>query len=179
MIGGQQEIIDHLIALAPGMATCPRCLSEMGARIVRLHPCRLECCRTLREALHNAMSITQVYAEVFDLRKNAGSEALLGAGRFNLVVADIAEMWRRGGFITSWLLDLPTVAVANGPSLDAYPGFIEDSGEGKWTEQFDEAVAIDDARPAALRARFFWRRFAQTGLSAMRKGFGRPKALQP
>jgi 6-phosphogluconate dehydrogenase len=112
------------------------------------------------------MSIMQAFAEVFDVQKNAGSEALLEAER------------RRGSFSISWLLDLPAAAVANGQSLDAYAGFVEPSDEGRWTEQFDEAVAID-ALSAALLARFLSQRFAEKTLSAMRKGFGRPKALQP
>jgi 6-phosphogluconate dehydrogenase len=118
------------------------------------------------------------YADVFDSLENAGSDAL-PAERFNLNIADIAEVWRRGSFVASWLLDLPASALANNPALDAYCGFVEDSGEGRSTEQAAiEAVDVD-VLSAALLARFRSRCSAEKSLSAMRKGFGRLKALPP
>jgi 6-phosphogluconate dehydrogenase len=181
MISSQQEIIDRLgptfMALAPGTGNAPA-LSERDGRHLRIECGYIHAgssgARQFVKMAHNGMSIMQSYAEVFDIRKNAGSEAL----RFNLDIADIAEVWRRGGFIPSWLLDLAAPALANGPSLDACSGFVEDSREGRWTEQFDETVAIDPLA-AALFARLLSRRFAEKTLSGMRKGFSRPKALQP
>jgi 6-phosphogluconate dehydrogenase len=135
--------------------------------------------------VHNGIEygLMQAYAEGFDVLKNAGSEALPQAERFDLDLADIAEVWRRGSVITSWLLDLTAAALAKDSALDAYSGFVEDSGEGRWTLQ----AAIDEAVPAevlaaSLFARFRSRRdhtFAEKVLSAMRKGFGghiEPKA---
>jgi 6-phosphogluconate dehydrogenase len=118
----------------------------------------------------------QAYAEGFDILKNAGSKLLPEAERFNLDIADIAEVWRRGSVITSWLLDLTASALAKDPGRDAYSGFVEDSGEGRWTVQaaIDEAVPVE-VLSAALFARFHSRRahtFAEKILSAMRKGFG-------
>jgi 6-phosphogluconate dehydrogenase len=91
-------------------------------------------------------------------------------------LADIAELWRRGSVVTSWLLDLSAAALARQPDLSGYSGFVQDSGEGRWTVQ----AAIDEAVPAevltaALYARFRSRQehtFAEKMLSAMRAGFG-------
>jgi 6-phosphogluconate dehydrogenase len=135
--------------------------------------------------VHNGIEygLMQAYAEGFDILKNAGSEALPQVERFELDLADIAEVWRRGSVITSWLLDLTAAALANDAALDAYSGFVEDSGEGRWTLQ----AAINESVPAevlaaSLFARFRSRRdhtFAEKVLSAMRRGFGghvEPKA---
>ncbi len=77
------------------------------------------------------VSIMQAYAEVFHIPKNARSEALPEAERFNLDIAAIAEVWRRGSIITSQLLDLAARALANDPSLDAYSGLVEDRAGGE------------------------------------------------
>jgi 6-phosphogluconate dehydrogenase len=98
------------------------------------------------------------------------------AERFDLDITDIAEVWRRGSVITSWLLDLTASALVEDPALNAYSGFVQDSGEGRWTIQ----AAIEEAVPAevlsaALYTRFRSRQehtFAEKILSAMRKGFG-------
>jgi 6-phosphogluconate dehydrogenase len=118
----------------------------------------------------------QAYAEGFDILKNAGAKTLPTAERFNLDLANIAEVWRRGSVVTSWLLDLTATALATDPALDGFSGFVQDSGEGRWTLQ----AAIDEAVPAevlaaALFTRFRSRQdhtFAEKVLSAMRKGFG-------
>jgi 6-phosphogluconate dehydrogenase len=118
----------------------------------------------------------QAYAEGFDILKNANIEALPEDHRFELDVADIAEVWRRGSVIPSWLLDLTASALAKSPTLGTYSGFVEDSGEGRWTVN----AAIDEAVPAevltaALFVRFRSRKehtFAEKILSAMRHGFG-------
>lgn len=96
--------------------------------------------------------------------------------RYEFNLADIAELWRRGSVVTSWLLDLTAEALARNPDLSNYSGFVQDSGEGRWTVQ----AAIDGAVPAdvltaALYARFRSRldhTFAEKILSAMRQGFG-------
>src|ERR1700719_2560109 len=124
----------------------------------------------------------QPYAEGFDILKNANIEALPQDHRFDLDIADIAEVWRRGSVIPSWLLDLTASALAKNPTLGAYSGFVEDSGEGRWTVN----AAIDEAVPAevltaALLARFRSRKehtFAGEILSAMRDGFGGHKEPQ-
>src|SRR3974390_665611 len=120
--------------------------------------------------------LMQAYAEGFDILKNANIDALPAEHRFDLDIADIAEVWRRGSVIPSWLLDLTASALAENPAPDNYSRFVEDSGEGRWTVN----AAIDEAVPAevltaALFARFRSRKqhtFAEKILSAMRAGFG-------
>ena len=129
--------------------------------------------------VHNGIEygLMQAYAEGFDILKNANIEALPAEHRFDLDIADIAEVWRRGSVIPSWLLDLTATALAQRRTRStAYSGFVEDSGEGRWTVN----AAIDEAVPAevltaALFARFRSRKehtFAEKILSAMRDGFG-------
>jgi 6-phosphogluconate dehydrogenase len=128
--------------------------------------------------IHNGIEygLMQAYAEGFDILRNASSPALPPEHRFDFDVADVAEVWRRGSVITSWLLDLTAIALADDEHLSTYSGYVEDSGEGRWTIQ----AAIDEAVPAevltaALYARFRSRQehtFAEKMLSAMRQGFG-------
>jgi 6-phosphogluconate dehydrogenase len=96
--------------------------------------------------------------------------------RYELNVADIAEVWRRGSVVSSWLLDLTAMALAENPSLSNYTGFVQDSGEGRWTimAALEEAVPVD-VLSAALFTRFRSRQdhtFAEKLLSAMRQKFG-------
>jgi 6-phosphogluconate dehydrogenase len=96
--------------------------------------------------------------------------------RYKLELADIAEVWRRGSVVSSWLLDLTAIALAEDVELSEFSGHVEDSGEGRWTIQ----AAIEEAVPAevlsaALYTRFRSRQdhtFAEKILSAMRKQFG-------
>ncbi|MDO8988807.1 MAG: decarboxylating 6-phosphogluconate dehydrogenase [Sideroxyarcus sp.] len=128
--------------------------------------------------VHNGIEygLMQAYAEGFDILKNANAETLPAAERYDLNLPDIAELWRRGSVVTSWLLDLSAEALARNPDLSNYSGFVQDSGEGRWTVQ----AALDEAVPAevltaALYARFRSRQehtFADKVLSAMRHGFG-------
>jgi 6-phosphogluconate dehydrogenase len=128
--------------------------------------------------IHNGIEygLMQAYAEGFDILKHANSDTLPADHRFDIDLADIAEVWRRGSVIPSWLLDLTASALAKQPALETYSGFVEDSGEGRWTVN----AAIDEAVPAevltaALFARFRSRQdhtFAEKILSAMREGFG-------
>ena len=96
--------------------------------------------------------------------------------RYDLNVADVAEVWRRGSVVSSWLLDLTAMALLEDPDLKGYSGFVQDSGEGRWTIQaaLEEAVPAD-VLTAALYTRFRSRQehtFAEKILSAMRKKFG-------
>ncbi len=108
--------------------------------------------------------------------KNADSKNLPEDHRMTLNVGDIAEVWRRGSVVASWLLDLTAIALAEDPKLDSFTGSVEDSGEGRWTVQaaIDEAVPAD-VLTAALFVRFRSRQnhtYAEKLLSAMRKQFG-------
>ena len=128
--------------------------------------------------IHNGIEygMMQALAEGFDILKNANTQQLPAEHRLDLDTADIAEVWRRGSVVTSWLLDLTSSALAADAELAGYSGFVEDSGEGRWTVE----AAIAEAVPAevltsALYTRFRSRRdhtFAEKVLSAMRQGFG-------
>jgi 6-phosphogluconate dehydrogenase len=96
--------------------------------------------------------------------------------RYELNLPDIAEVWRRGSVISSWLLDLTAAALSEDPSLDRFAGRVSDSGEGRWTIK----AAIDEAVPAPVLTAALYSRFASRGeadfqnrvLSAMRLQFG-------
>jgi len=128
--------------------------------------------------VHNGIEygLMQAYAEGFDIMKNANSQGLSQEHRYDLNLADIAELWRRGSVIGSWLLDLTAMALAENPTLSNYTGAVQDSGEGRWTIM----TAIEEAVPAevlsaALYTRFRSRQehtFAEKMLSAMREKFG-------
>jgi len=128
--------------------------------------------------VHNGVEygIMEAYAEGFEIFKNQTKEEVPEDLRFDLPLVDIAEVWRRGSVVSSWLLDLTAAALAKVPTLEEYSGFVQDSGEGRWTIE----AAIQNATPAdvlsaALYARFRSRQeksFANQMLSAMRAGFG-------
>src|SRR6266542_6057098 len=128
--------------------------------------------------VHNGIEygLMQAYAEGFDIFHNANSKDLPEELRYDLNVSDIAEVWRRGSVVSSWLLDLTAIALFEDPELREYTGFVQDSGEGRGTIQ----AAIEEAVPAevlsaALYTRFRSRQehtFAEKILSAMRKKFG-------
>ncbi len=128
--------------------------------------------------VHNGIEygIMQAYAEGFDIFKNATSKELPEEIRYDLNLPDIAEVWRRGSVISSWLLDLTAMALLENPTLSEYSGFVQDSGEGRWTIQ----AALEESVPAevltaALYTRFRSRQehtFAEKMLSAMRQKFG-------
>jgi 6-phosphogluconate dehydrogenase len=195
MIGGDKEVVDRLdpvfAALAPGEAgvkTSPG-RDDRDPRVERgyIHAGPHGAGHFVK-MIHNGIEygLMQAYAEGLDILGNAGSKSRPPAERFDINLADVAEVWRRGSVITSWLLDITAAALAADPTLNAYSGFVEDSGEGRWTLQ----AAIDEAVPAevlaaALFARFRSRQdhtFAEKVLSAMRRGFGghlEPKAPHP
>ncbi len=192
MIGGEKNVIDRLdpifAALAPGVGNVPRTPGRDGrdprAERGYIHAGPNGAGHFVK-MVHNGIEygLMQAYAEGFEILKEARSEALPEAERFDLDLADISEVWRRGSVISSWLLDLTASALAEDSNLDAYSGFVEDSGEGRWTIEAAIAEAVPaDVLSAALYARFRSRRehtFAEKILSAMRKGFGghiEPKA---
>jgi 6-phosphogluconate dehydrogenase len=128
--------------------------------------------------IHNGIEygLMQSYAEGFDILRNAAKEALPAGQRYDLDLPAIAELWRRGSVVSSWLLDLTARALAADPGLAGFEGRVEDSGEGRWTVQaaLEEAVPAD-VITAALYARFRSRQehtFAEKLLSAMRRQFG-------
>ena len=185
MIGGEKPVVDRLdpifAALAPGAGDIPRTEGRDGRdpRIERgyIHAGPVGAGHFVK-MIHNGIEygLMQAYAEGFDILKNANIDALPADHRYDFDLADIAEVWRRGSVIPSWLLDLTSTALADSPQLAEYSGFVEDSGEGRWTVN----AAIDEAVPAevltaALFARFRSRKqhtFAEKILSAMRAGFG-------
>jgi 6-phosphogluconate dehydrogenase len=185
MIGGTKEIVDRLDplfkALAPGPGNVPRTPGRNGrdprAEYGYIHAGPHGAGHFVK-MVHNGIEygLMQAFAEGFDILKNAGSEALPQEARFDLDLTDIAEVWRRGSVVSSWLLDLAASALTADPQLEGFQGVVEDSGEGRWTimAAIDEAVPAD-VLSAALYTRFRSRRehtFAEKILSAMRKGFG-------
>jgi 6-phosphogluconate dehydrogenase len=185
MIGGPKAAVDHLdpifSALAPGQGEIARTPGRDGAdaRAERgyIHAGPSGAGHFVK-MVHNGIEygLMQAYGEGFDILRNKTSEDLPEAERFTLNLPDIAEVWRRGSVISSWLLDLSAAALAKDPQLATYSGFVQDSGEGRWTVE----AAIEEAVPAevitaALYARFRSRQdstFAEKMLSAMRFGFG-------
>jgi 6-phosphogluconate dehydrogenase len=128
--------------------------------------------------IHNGIEygLMQAYAEGFDILMGANSKNLPAGLSYDLNLPDIAELWRRGSVISSWLLDLTATALASDRKLDGYSGFVEDSGEGRWTiaAALEEEVSAD-VLSTAVFTRFRSRlehTFAEKILSAMRKGFG-------
>jgi 6-phosphogluconate dehydrogenase len=185
MIGGEAETFRHLEpvfkTLAPGRGdTTPspgREKSTSTAEEGYLH-CGPSGAGHFVKMVHNGIEygLMQAYAEGFDIFRNAASTDLAAEHRFDLNLADIAEVWRRGSVVGSWLLDLIAVALAEDPSLNEYTGFVQDSGEGRWTimAAIEEAVPAD-VLSASLYTRFRSRQqhtFAEKMLSAMRKKFG-------
>jgi 6-phosphogluconate dehydrogenase len=128
--------------------------------------------------IHNGIEygMMQAYAEGLDIMRGANGTQLPKEIQYDLNLADITELWRRGSVVTSWLLDLTAMALTEDPQLKKYTGFVQDSGEGRWTVQ----AAIDEAVPAevltsSLYTRFRSRQdhtFAEKVLSAMREKFG-------
>jgi 6-phosphogluconate dehydrogenase len=128
--------------------------------------------------IHNGIEygLMQAYAEGFDILLNARSPDLPEQHRYDLPLRDIAEVWRRGSVVSSWLLDLTAQALVESPTLAGYAGTVQDSGEGRWTVMaaIEESVPAD-VLSASLFVRFRSRQehtFAERVLSAMRHKFG-------
>lgn len=185
MIGGDAEAVCRLESifqtLSPGKGTIERTAGretiKSSAEEGYLH-CGPAGAGHYVKMVHNGIEygLMQAYAEGFDILQNADVETLPEKHRYTLNVADIAEVWRRGSVVGSWLLDLTAMALSEDPNLSEYTGFVQDSGEGRWTIM----TAVEEAVPAnvlsaALYARFRSRQdhtFAEKLLSAMRRKFG-------
>ncbi|WP_256573378.1 MULTISPECIES: phosphogluconate dehydrogenase (NAD(+)-dependent, decarboxylating) [unclassified Pseudomonas] len=185
MIGGEAEVVKRLDplfdSLAPGMGDIPRTRDRKSdddrAEHGYIHAGPAGAGHFVK-MIHNGIEygMMQAFAEGFDILKTKSSESLPPEERFDLNVADIAEVWRRGSVVSSWLLDLTADALASDPKLDGFSGEVADSGEGRWTIE----AAIEQAVPvpvlsSSLFARFRSRQQSTYGdkmLSAMRFGFG-------
>src|ERR1700683_1121093 len=185
MIGGPKEAVQRLDpifkTLAPGRGDIPRTPGRdklAGTAEQGYIHCGPSGSGHFVKMVHNGIEygIMQAYAEGFDIFKNATSKDLPEEIRYDLNLPDIAEVWRRGSVVSSWLLDLTAMALTENPTLSEYEGYVQDSGEGRWTIQ----AAIEEAVPAevltaALYVRFRSRQqhtFAEKMLSAMRQKFG-------
>src|SRR5271168_3049368 len=185
MIGGPKEAFAQLNpifkTLAPGRGDIPRTPGRekiQGTAEDGYIHCGPSGAGHFVKMVHNGIEygIMQAYAEGFDIFRNATSKEVPENRRYDLNLADIAEVWRRGSVVSSWLLDLTAMALTENPTLSEYTGFVQDSGEGRWTIQ----AALEEAVPAevltaALYTRFRSRQdhtFAEKMLSAMRQKFG-------
>jgi len=183
MIGAKPEVFERLEpifrTLAPGAGDIPATpgRAATSAENGYIH-CGPNGSGHFVKMVHNGIEygLMQAYAEGFDVLKNATSKDLPEDYRYELNMAEIAEVWRRGSVIGSWLLDLTAMALTENPSLSNFTGFVQDSGEGRWTIQ----AALEEAVPAevltaSLYTRFRSRQehtFAEKMLSAMRNKFG-------
>ena len=169
MVGGEKQTISALEPFLKILAPTPdsgwlHCGPAGSGHFVKM--------------IHNGIEygMMQAFAEGFDILKGAGQSTIPAARRYDLNLADIAELWRRGSVVSSWLLDLTAIALARDPQLAEFSGHVQDSGEGRWTVE----AAIEEAIPAhvltaALNARFRSRQspsFADQTLSALRHQFG-------
>ena len=185
MIGGDTDVVTRLdpifAALAPGIGEIERTpgREKLDPRAEQgyLHAGPVGAGHFVK-MIHNGIEygMMQAFAEGFDILKNRASEKLPADERFDLNLADVAEVWRRGSVVTSWLLDLTSSALAGDATLEHFSGHVDDSGEGRWTIEaaIEEAVPAD-VLAASLFVRFRSRQdhtFAEKILSAMRLGFG-------
>jgi 6-phosphogluconate dehydrogenase len=185
MIGGEKEAVDRLDpifkSLAPGPGNVDVTPGREGRdpRVERGYMlCGPSGAGRFVKMIHNGIEygIMQAYAEGFNILHGAAGEDLPEDRRYRLDLTDIAELWRRGSVIGSWLLDLTAIALAHDPKLSGYSGVVEDSGEGRWTVM----AAIEEAVPADVLSSALYARFRSRGkanvadklLSAMRHGFG-------
>jgi 6-phosphogluconate dehydrogenase len=198
MIGGDHQPVAHLAplfqALAPGLGDIPRTAGRDGqpapAEAGYLH-CGPAGAGHFVKMVHNGIEygLMAAYAEGLNILKhadagmrdrhdNAETAPLRNpdAYRYRFDLASIAELWRRGSVVSSWLLDLAATALARDQQLDGYAGRVSDSGEGRWTS----IAAIESGAPAPVLTTALYQRFDSRGeedfadrvLSAMRYGFG-------
>ncbi|HKN09000.1 MAG TPA: decarboxylating 6-phosphogluconate dehydrogenase [Pseudomonadota bacterium] len=198
MIGGEKKVVDRLApifaTLAPGVDAAPttpgRRTGESTAELGYLH-CGPHGAGHFVKMVHNGIEygMMAAYAEGLNILRNAdvGMRARDANAettplrnpeyyQYQLNLPEIAEVWRRGSVISSWLLDLTAAALQNDPGLNSYAGRVADSGEGRWTI----LAAIDEAVPAPVLSAALYERFGSRGdadfanrvLSAMRKQFG-------
>ena len=198
MIGGEKNIVQHLdpifATLAPGIGTASRTpgRGKIGGTAEQgyLH-CGPSGAGHFVKMVHNGIEygIMAAYAEGLNIlqhadagRKTVATDAETTPLRqpelyqYEFCLPDVAEVWRRGSVIASWLLDLTATELLKEPSLKSYAGRVSDSGEGRWTIK----AAIDEAVPAAVLSVALYERFSSRGntdfadrvLSAMRHEFG-------
>ena len=198
MIGGDAEVVTHLeplfASLAPGVEAAPRNAERTGAPSAAeqgyLH-CGASGAGHFVKMVHNGIEygLMAAYAEGMNILRSAGAGLAAQKHdaettplreaeryRYDFDVAAVAELWRRGSVVSSWLLDLTARALARDPALSAFPGGVSDSGEGRWTV----STAVDLGVPAPVLSAALFERFASRGnddyanrvLSAMRREFG-------
>jgi 6-phosphogluconate dehydrogenase len=198
MIGGEQDVVQHLDPLlrtiAPGVETAPRTPGKTGeptpAELGYLH-CGPNGAGHFVKMVHNGIEygLMAAYAEGLNIlhKANIGNEQEEISAeitplrdpeyyRYDIDVSEVAEVWRRGSVVASWLLDLTAHALSQSPDLKGYGGRVSDSGEGRWTV----LAAVDEGVPAPVLSAALFARFSSRGeaifadqlLSAMRKEFG-------
>jgi 6-phosphogluconate dehydrogenase len=199
MIGGEDEVVGRLdpifASLAPGVDAAPRTEGKKGdpspAEQGYLH-CGPNGAGHFVKMVHNGIEygIMAAYAEGLNVlhKANAGKGETGDASaevtplrepeyyRYDLPVPEVAEVWRRGSVVASWLLDLTAHALSESPKLEEFGGFVSDSGEGRWTV----LAAIEEGVPVPVLSTALYERFSSRGeaqfadklLSAMRKEFG-------
>jgi len=183
MVGGKDDTFARLEpifkTLAPGQGSIPL---TPGRKRTTAEEGYIHCGPTgsghFVKMIHNGIEygLMQAYAEGFDILKGATSKELPEEYRFDLKMAEVAEVWRRGSVVGSWLLDLSSMALAENPTLSNFTGYVQDSGEGRWTIQ----AALEEAVPASILTASLYTRFrsrqestfAEKMLSAMRFKFG-------
>jgi 6-phosphogluconate dehydrogenase len=185
MIGGPEHAATRLLplfrTLAPGQGQIPPSRG-LDTSKTTAHEGFLYCGPSgaghFVKMIHNGIEygLMQSFAEGFDILRNASVDTVPEEHRYNLNLAAIAELWRRGSVVSSWLLDLAALALAADPQLAQFVGKVADSGEGRWTVDaaIEEEVSAD-VLTTALYARFRSRRdhtFAEKLLSALRAQFG-------
>lgn len=184
MIGGPEDAFQRLEpifkTLAPGASNIPP-TSKVTAKFTAAQG-YMHCGRSgaghYVKMIHNGIEygLMQAYAEGFDILKSAHCKSLSDEIKYDIDLRGVAELWRRGSVISSWLLDLASQAFNEDAELENFTGYVHDSGEGRWTIK----AALDQGVPAevltaALYTRFRSREvhtYAEKVLSAMRKGFG-------
>ena len=198
MIGGEQDVVQHLDPLlrtiAPGVETAPRTPGNTGeptpAEMGYLH-CGPNGAGHFVKMVHNGIEygLMAAYAEGLNIlhKANIGNKQEEVSAeitplrdpeyyRYDIDVSEVAEVWRRGSVVASWLLDLTAHALSQSPDLKGYGGRVSDSGEGRWTV----LAAVDEGVPAPVLSAALFARFSSRGeaifadqlLSAMRKEFG-------
>jgi 6-phosphogluconate dehydrogenase len=199
MIGGEREVVERLDpifrTLAPGVEAAPRTRGREGKPLSAEHG-YLHCGPTgaghFVKMVHNGIEygVMAAYAEGFNILNNADAGKRDGRDQdaetaplrnpeyyqYDIDVAEVAELWRRGSVVASWLLDLTAAALADSPGLEEFAGRVSDSGEGRWTV----LAAVDEGVPANVLTTALYERFSSRGeadfadqlLSAMRSQFG-------
>jgi 6-phosphogluconate dehydrogenase len=198
MIGGEDEVVDRLdpiwASIAPGVDAAPRTPGRSGepsAAEQGYYHCGPNGAGHFVKMVHNGIEygLMAAYAEGMNIIKNADAGLRQQDAdaetapmenpelyQYKIDISEVAEVWRRGSVIASWLLDLTAEALHASPGLEEFAGRVSDSGEGRWTS----IAAIDVGVPAPVLTTALYSRFASRGLdeyanrllSAMRKGFG-------